>query len=106
MQVLACAAWLALIFTLIAIDNESNDGVVVALSVCSTIALGLIVGRWWVLALPVIPFLVLTVANVASGPSGEDSVAGWEAVLVMLFFAAEFLLALPVGFRTVVRRLG
>jgi hypothetical protein len=105
MRLIASAGWLALLFTLIAIDNDSNDDVVTAVAVVSTLALGFIVGRWWVLALPLIPFAVLTVANVASGPSGEDSVAGWEAVLIILFFGAEFLLAMPVGFRTIVRRL-
>lgn len=104
-HVAAATAWLALLFTLIAIDSESTDGIVTALSMGSTIALGLIVGRWWVLLVPLIPFAALTIANVASGASGEDSVGGWEAVLVMLLLAAEFLLALTVGFRTVVRRL-
>jgi hypothetical protein len=104
-RLVASAIWLALLFTLIAIDSDSNDSAVTAISVGSTLALGLVVGRWWVLAVPLIPLAALTVANVAGGPSGEDSVAGWEAVLIMLFFGAEFLLFLPVAFRTIVRRL-
>jgi hypothetical protein len=102
---LACGLWIGLLYA--AAEIVDNGAAQAAIAIGATLALGAFVGRWWVLAVPALLLVVGTIVNAATVGTGysEDTFGSIEALLIAVFLFAEFLLAMPVAFRTVARRL-
>ena len=72
-----------------------------------TVALGALVGRWWVLLAPVVPGVLLAVATLFSDPDDfhDGSPGTWALYFVFLTAAIAALLAIGVWLNRSARRL-
>jgi hypothetical protein len=100
LRVIAIAGWAG---GLIALTTWSNTDGAIAVAVASTIFVGAVVGRWWLLLLPAPPALVLM-----AGARGdyEWSRGDWILFIALTTLAIELLLAVGLALNWVVRRLG
>jgi hypothetical protein len=104
LRIAAIALWVAL---MVAMLNWSNTDAATAGVVGGTVALGAIVGRWWVLLVPVAPGVLLAIGTLVSDPDDfyEGSPGEWALVVVLLTAATGALLAIGVWLHRSARRL-
>jgi hypothetical protein len=96
-----CAAFM------VAAVNWSNTDAATAGVVGGTVALGAIVGRWWVLLLPLVSGVLLALATLFATPDDayEDAPGMWALYFVFLAGAIAALLGLGVWLNRSARRL-
>jgi hypothetical protein len=104
LRIAAIALWVALI---VAMLNWSNTYAATAGVVGGTVALGALVGRWWVLLVPVVPGVLLAIGTLVSDPDDfyEGSPGEWALVVVCLTAGTVALLAIGVWLHGSARRL-
>src|SRR5690349_11516334 len=81
-------------------------GAIWGLLVLATLVLGFLVGRWWVLVLPISALVAATVWNaLTADANSEDTFWSIEVFFLAATIAAVLLVGLTVAFRRVLRRL-
>jgi hypothetical protein len=72
-----------------------------------TVALGALVGRWWVLLVPIVPGVLLAIGTLVSDPDGfhDGSPGTWALYVAFLTAATPALLAIGVWLNRSARRL-
>jgi hypothetical protein len=104
LRVAAIAAWAGF---MIAMANWSNTDAALVGAGVGTVVLGIVVGRWWVLLVPIVLGTVLALASLVSDPDDyfEGSPGLWAAYVAVWTVAIAAILALGVGInRSAVRR--
>ena len=94
------AAWFASLFLIEPISGDGN--VQAALGFGLTLIAGLLAGRWWVLAIPVVAAIALVVVDVLTPCEDcrdELGLAGAAFLLGLFATAAMLVLALGIGLR-------
>jgi hypothetical protein len=96
LRVGAVALWIVF---LIGMVNWSNTHAAVVGAGVGTVALGLLVGRWWVLLVAVVPGAVVALGVLVSDPDNyyEGSPGSYAAAVAMLAVVIAALLALGVA---------
>jgi hypothetical protein len=96
LRVAAIAAWGGF---MIGMANWSNTNAALVGAGIATVLLGIFVGRWWVLLVPIVPGALLAVGTLAADPEGfhENSPASWAAYIALWTVAIAVLLALGVA---------
>jgi hypothetical protein len=96
LRVAAIAAWGGF---MIGMASWSNTNAALVGAGVATVLLGIFVGRWWVLLVPILPGALLAVATLVAGPEEfhENSPASWAAYIALWTVAIAVLLALGVA---------
>ena len=96
LRLAAIALWVVFMIGMV---NWSNTYAAVVGAGVGTVALGLLVGRWWVLLVAVVPGAVVALVVLVSDPDDyyEGSPADWALVVALLAVAIAALLALGVA---------
>lgn len=96
--------WVALMIGML---NWSNTEAATVGVVGGTVALGALVGRWWVLLVPIVPGVLLAFGTLVSDPDDfyEGSPGEWALIVVFLTAATVALLAIGVWIHRSARRL-
>jgi hypothetical protein len=104
LRIAAIALWVAF---MVAMLNWSNTNAATAGVVGGTLALGALVGRWWILLVPILPGVLLAIGTLVSDPDDfyEGSPGEWALVVVLLTAATATLLAIGVWLHRSARRL-
>jgi hypothetical protein len=104
LRIAAIALWVAF---MIAMLNWSNTEGASAGVVGGTVVLGALVGRWWVLLVPIVPGVLVAFGTLVSDPDDfyEGSPGEWALVVVFLTAATVALLAIGVWIHRSARRL-
>ena len=95
-SVTAIVAWAAF---LVVMANWSNSDAAMTGAVLSTVVLGVVVGRWWLLLVPLAAGGIVALATLISDPSNysEGSPALWAAATLVGSIAILALMGLGVG---------
>jgi hypothetical protein len=96
LRVAAIAAWGGFI---IAMATWSGTDVALATAAVATVVVGCLVGRWWVLLVPIVPGVLLAVGTLLADPEGfqDNSPGFWAAYIAVATIAFVSLMALGVG---------
>lgn len=92
---------------MIGMANWSNTDAALIGAAVGTVLLGVLVGRWWVVLVAIVPGALVAVATLVSDPDDfyEGSPGSWAAFVALCTIAIAVLLALGVGVNRSVRRL-
>jgi hypothetical protein len=95
LRVASIAVWVAF---MVGMANWSNTEAATAGAVAGTVALGALVGRWWVLIAPLVSGVLLALATLLATPDDayEDAPGMWALYFVFLAGAIAALLAIGV----------
>jgi hypothetical protein len=104
LRIAAIALWVAF---MVGMANWSNTEAATAGAVAGTVALGALVGRWWVLIAPLVSGVLLALATLLATPDDayEDAPGMWALYFVFLAGAIAALLAIGVWLNRSARRL-
>jgi len=96
LRVAATALWIGL---LLAMASWSNSDAALAGAVAGTVLLGVLVGRWWVLWVPVVPGAVLALMTLVSRTEDSDGTPSWlwAAYIALATVGVTALLAVGVA---------
>jgi hypothetical protein len=91
---------------MIGMASWSNTNAALVGSGIGTVVLGVLVGRWWVLLVAIVPGAVLAVGSLISDPDDfyEGSPGAWAAFVALWTIAIAALMALGVAINRSVRR--
>jgi hypothetical protein len=84
---------------LIGMANWSNSSAAVVGAGLGTVALGVLVGRWWLLLVPIAPGAVIAIGTLVADPADfhEGSPGLWAAYVALWTITIAALLALGVA---------
>ena len=104
LRIAAIALWVAFMIGML---NWSNTDAATVGVVAGTVALGALVGRWWVLLAPAVPGVLLAIGTLFSDPDDfyEGSPGFWALYVVLWAAAIAALLAIGVWLHRSARRL-
>ena len=103
LRIVVIAAWAGFV---LAMASWSNTDAALIGAGTATIALGALVGRWWVLLVPVVPGALLALGTLVADPDGfyEGSPELWAAYLALITVAFAALVAIGVALNRLTRR--
>ena len=101
LRILAVVVWIVLMVMLV---NWSSTDAALALAAIATVAAGAVVGTWWVLLVPAVPFAVLATMTLLAETDGYHEVPPWvwAVYIAGVGFVLVVLLALGVALHRLV----